>query len=108
MRTNLSKEDKECSDCKLEFVPNSNRQKRCTPCGAINKEKVRKAYMDDYHKKKKYVKKGYTQAGTSNNNWKGGIATYRTKVDLTQCQKESCQEVENLLVHHKDENRCRR
>lgn len=89
---------KHCTRCSEEFDPSGPNQKRCKSC--------RKAYdkeiMAEIHRQT-YVKKGYSQKGASNNNWKGGIATYRELIEKTACAE--CGKGESLLVHHVDGDR---
>lgn len=98
MRTNVSKKEKMCCDCENLFIPNSNRQIRCTAC--IDKEK--KDRLKQYHKKT-YCRKGYNQKGENNNNWTGGVGIYRGLKERTECSR--CGSDLHLVVHHKDGNR---
>ena len=86
-----------CSMCKEEYQPTGHCQKFCNSCGEMNK----KIQAIKYHKEH-YQRRGYEQLGESNNNWKGGIGTYRTKAKI-KCER--CNTAEGLLWHHKDQDR---
>lgn len=97
---------KVCERCKEEYQPNSNRQKWCKECGKIMNRKRRKQRCKEYYKRT-YKKKGYNQKGKNNNNYKGGIGTYREKklnsVDEKVCER--CGSTTNLEVHYKDRDK---
>lgn len=86
-----------CALCPKIIVKTSNRQLYCEDC----RKNVNKKSLQEYYKKT-YIKKGYNQSGEFNNNWKGGIGTYRKHL-REKCEK--CGSHETLLVHHKDEDR---
>jgi hypothetical protein len=50
-----------------------------------------------------YERRGYSQSGENNNNWTGGIGTYRNKKKARICER--CGSRKYMLIHHKDENR---
>lgn len=103
MPKNVSSEPVKCIDCDNSFIRNSNRQSRCEDCGLIHNEKRKVTYMKGYHQEN-YEKKGYSQSGENNNNWAGGIGTYRKiKAHIDKCER--CPSTKNLLTHHKDRNR---
>lgn len=90
---------KKCKLCKVEFKPNSGRQLYCATCQII----VSNERCNDYHRRT-YKKKGYSQLGENNNNWKGGIGVYRHYLeDIKNC--DICGSTKYLLVHHKNHDR---
>jgi hypothetical protein len=89
---------RQCVQCSKRYTPTGPAQKRCVGCQAIHK----KVYMQKWYKNH-YVKKGYSQAGPSNNNWTGGIGVYRRLKKRTACER--CSSKKHLLIHHKDGNR---
>lgn len=94
----VKRKEKQCIRCNKVFLPTGASQKRCSGCA---KEHTKES-MKEYHKQR-YIRKGYKQGGTSNNNWKGGIATYRNLIEKTACAK--CSGEKSLLIHHVDEDR---
>ena len=89
-----------CTICGKQFQQKSYNQHLCSdPCRTAFY--ARKGLIRLY-KDGKYVKHGYNQAGEKNNNWKYGCA-YRGKIPAEECAW--CGSTENLLIHHKDENR---
>lgn len=88
---------KVCKGCNNEYTTTGRNQKRCVPCQALYK----KEYMLNYHQSN-YSRKGYSQDGEGNNNWKGGIGTYRRN-GKSSC--EECGSKDHLVVHHKDHDR---
>lgn len=96
---NVSSNPRICKMCEVEFLPTSNRQLYCLPC---QKEKNRISCRE--YRKRTFIPKGYNQKGENNNNWKGGIGTYRILAkEVGHCER--CKATERLLVHHKDRNR---
>lgn len=87
-----------CARCERHYAPSGPRQKYCSECERI----VTKETMHNNHKKR-YVRKGYNQTGTANNNWKGGEGIYRRLKPVEKCER--CGSTEHLLVHHRDGNR---
>lgn len=87
-----------CKRCNSRFIPEGPRAEYCAPCRPEHtKEKLKAAHQA------RYQKKGYNQFGKANNNWRGGIGTYR-RADLpANC--EVCGSTKFLCVHHKDHNR---
>ena len=81
-----------CLYCKEDYKATGYSQKFCKSCGELQKTK----YAKEYHLTH-YVRKGYNQKNTSNNNWKGGIGIYR--------QLGNPLKKKGFIVHHKDRNR---
>lgn len=96
---NCSTKDVVCVDCGKQVSRASNRQKRCSTCKQNHDNRT-----CSEHYRRNYVKKGYDQSGENNNNWKGGIGTYRKILeDIKQCQK--CSSAKFVVTHHIDGNR---
>lgn len=87
-----------CMNCGEKYIPTGNCQKYCEEC----RYEMDLQRMRDYHKRT-YVRKGYNQYGENNNNWKGGVAAYRNRLEKVEC--EICGSTENLLIHHRDHDR---
>ncbi len=94
----VQRKQKRCLTCQKDFVPTGNNCKFCPTCSKENGVSKRK----ERHKQT-YVRKGYHQSKTSNNNWKGGIGIYRQLIATYSCSR--CGSQKNLCVHHKDEDR---
>lgn len=109
-----------CENCHKEYQPTGYRQKYCKDCKLeVERRKSlerwkkngRPQYSNDKWEKCedgkwRYKKHGYNQKGENNNNYKNGIGTYNKKAFENQehcCS--NCGATENLLVHHKDEDR---
>lgn len=101
MGSNVSSKEKKC-ECGIKYIPSSNRQQWCSTCGVIHKKETTKKYMKDFYQRT-YVRKGYNQRGDKNNNWTGGIGTYRRAVTKSDCIM--CGSSKFVVVHHKDLNR---
>lgn len=88
-----------CNICGQEYEPTGAAQKSCKGCMTeAHKRRCAKRH------KETYVRKGYNQKGENNNNWTGGIGTYRQEYNkLDKC--EACGSTEHLVIHHIDENR---
>ena len=101
MTKNVSSNPRVCTLCGKSYIPTSNRQKYCVECRAeLNKQRCTARY------KNTYKAKGYNQSREHNNNWQGGVGTYR-KI-ARELLDEKCGECESskfLCVRHKDENR---
>lgn len=89
---------KRCQRCKNIFYPTGKNHKRCSSCSVIHA----KEYNYTRHLKT-YERRGYNQRGENNNNWKGGIGTYRNKKESIKCER--CGSKDNLLIHHRDHDR---
>lgn len=89
--------DKICDTCGERFTATGNNQKRCAGCKRSHEKSMCKA-----RHQRTYVRTGYKQAGVCNNNWKGGIGTYREGRILNDCNR--C-ENRAVLTHHIDRNR---
>lgn len=89
---------KPCANCLATYMPTGNCAKYCKAC----QPKMKKLKSSAYHQKT-YVRRGYNQARSNNNAWKGGIGIYRELCTKDACER--CGSKKNLLVHHKDGNR---
>lgn len=101
-RWKRKRQPKKCERCAAPFIPTGNNCKRCPDCRIEANKENRQTYWQHYYKKK-----GYSQGGTKNNNWKGGVAnSYYRKIAFDHYGKV-CQRCggKAVLVHHKDENR---
>lgn len=87
-----------CIICGIKFKPKTS--SKC--CSKLCSENNKKSYMRN-HYLQRYKPKGYNQSGENNNNWTGGIGTYRKVKPRKKC--ELCPAKQNLVVHHKDEDR---
>lgn len=97
---NVSSKPKICKRCEKEFQPTSNRQEYCPNCiRKVDNERCRVYY------KKTKVYKGYNQKGENNNNWKGGIGSYKRDYSLEGKVCEACVSDKNVIRHHVDHNR---
>lgn len=87
-----------CKTCENTFIRRSSRHTYCEECS----NKRHKERCKNYYKKT-YVRKGYSQKGKANNNWRGGVSIYRNLVEIENCER--CKSTSFLLVHHKNGNR---
>ena len=104
-----------CGECNCVSLPNSGRQKYCDKCKeSVQKRKSlerwyrngRKQNEKQYSDNGTYIKKGYNQKGTNNNNYKSNIANYRKiSLEVNGSECNDCGSVSNILVHHKDGDR---
>jgi hypothetical protein len=93
-----------CGKCGISFEPRSNRQVWCDECASVEKPRIKKEGLREYHKRT-YKRKGYSHlVGENANAFKSGIGIYYKLLNhITECER--CGSKENLLVHHKDRNR---
>ena len=97
---NVSSKSKICKKCGTEYRPTSNRQEYCPECiRKVDNERCRVYY------KKTKVYKGYNQKGENNNNWKGGIGSYKRDFTLEGKVCEACGSDKKVIRHHVDHNR---